>query len=149
MLAAALPVVAENDATGHDDQLTMAEASVTALAHAMEAAPSLIWPDANTPASLARDVPAAREQMGGRGIDVLLGPLHRRFLGARCNADGVVALVFEEVWPLLPLRTYAVAWRGSMSASSADGWTSVTRMTTVLDDPRFISLMGTQTFACP
>ena len=136
-------------AQGEDEPLTMAEASMTALTHAIETAPLLVWPDASAPASLARYVPVARQQLLRRAIDRLLWPLHLRFVEARCSSDGKVALVFEEVRPLLPWRTFAVAWRGSMPTSPDQGWGGGTGMASVLDDAEFVQVMGSDTFACP
>lgn len=149
VLAASVGVVAQTEPSAErEEPLTMAQAAAAALASALEAVPSVVWPDAPTPASLAPSVSVAREAMWNRAFDTFPWPLHLRFVEARCGG-GAVALVFEEIRPLLPLRTYAVAWRGSMPSSSDDAWGGGTGMPSVLGDPEFIHIMGTDTVACP
>lgn len=138
---------AEPPSEAHQPQ-TMAEAAAAALLHALEVAPSVIWPDAPAPPSVAAYVPVAREQLRGNAIDRRLWPLHLRFVEARCGRDGAVALIYEEIRPLLP-RTFAYAARGSMPTSTTDSWAGGTGMVTVLDDPEFTRLMGPQSGACP
>lgn len=107
------------------------------------------WPDAPVPASLAESVPAAREQLWNQATDGLRLRLHLRLLEARCNRDGGVALVFEEIGRPFFATTYAYAVRGSIPTSPDDGWGGVTGMRSVIDDPEFIHLMGDDTVACP
>jgi hypothetical protein len=151
VLSTSVQVVAETEPDPEPEPvepLTMAQAAVAALAGALEAVPSVVWPDVSAPASLATSVPVARESMWNRAFATLPWPLHLRFVEARCGG-GAVALVFEEIRPLLPLRTYAVAWRGNMPSSSDDGWGGGTGMRSVLDDPEFVRIMGTHTVTCP
>lgn len=122
---------------------------VPALISVAVSLPALLWPDAPLPASLAEFVPAAREQLWAQAIDGLRLPLHLRFLEARCNSDGGVALVFEEIGRPFFATTYAYAVRGSMPTSPDDGWGGGYGMTSVLDDPEFIHLLGDDTTACP
>jgi len=150
VLAASAQVGAQTEPDPkRQEPVTMAQAAAAALAGALEAVPSVVWPDAPAPASLERSVPVAREWMWDRAFDAFPWPLHLRFIEVRCGSDGAVALVFEEIRPLLPLRTYAVAWRGSMPSSSDDGWGGGTGMPSVLDDAEFIHIMGPDTVACP
>lgn len=131
------------------EPLTMAEAAAAALADALEALPSVIWPDAPAPASLVESVPVARELMWERAFLAFPWPLHLRFVEARCGSTGAVALIFEEIRPLLPLRTYAVAWRGDPPDSGDDGWGGGIGLPSVLDDPEFTRVMGTEPGLCP
>lgn len=148
VLAVSLPVMAQAE-PDEREALTMAEASAAALAHALEAAPSVVWPDAPIPASLAEFVPAARQLVLERAVDAFPWPLYLRLVEARCNGGGAVALVFEEIRLLVPLRTYAYAVRGTMPASDDDGWSGGTGLLSALDDPEFVRLMGSDTFVCP
>ena len=123
-------------------------ADAAASAQALTSLPGLPWPDAAIPASLAEFVPAAREQLWDQATDGLRLPLHLRFLEARCNSDGGVALVFEEIGPPIGTTTYAYAVRGSMPSSPDDDWGGGTGQTSVLDNPEFIHSMGTDAVAC-
>jgi hypothetical protein len=112
--------------------------------------PSVIWPDAPVPESVAEFMPAAREQLWDQASDGLRLPLHLRFLEARCGSDGGVALVFEEVGPPISVTTYAYTVRDSMPTAPDDGWFGGgTGKPSVLDDPEFIHLMGDDTAPCP
>ena len=110
--------------------------------------PSALWPDAPVPASIAEYLPAAREQLWTQATDGLRLPLHLRFLEARCNSDGGVALVFEEIGRPIGSTTYAYAVRGSMPTSPDDGWGGGYGVRSVPDDPEFIHLMGDDTVVC-
>ena len=81
--------------------------------------------------------------------DGLRLPLHLRFLEARCDSDGGVALVFEEIGRPVGSTTYALRIRGSMPTSPDDGWGGGYGVRSVLDDPEFIYLMGDDTVVCP
>jgi hypothetical protein len=143
------PVVAQAEPAAEDaESLTMAEASAAAVTRALETALGLLWPDEPTPVSLAAYVPGAREQLWANAVDHLLWPTHLRFLEARCNDAGAVALLFEEIRPLLP-RRYGYAIRGSMPTAVDDAWAGGTGLTSVIDDAEFIFQMGPDTFACP
>lgn len=111
--------------------------------------PSVIWPDAPVPESLVEFIPAAREQLWDQATDGLRLPLHLRFLEARCNGDGGVALVFEEIGPPFLGTAYAYAVRGSMPTSLDDAWGGGYGLSSVLDDAEFIHTMGTDTAPCP
>lgn len=147
VLAASTPVSAQAE-SDEGEPLTMAEASAAALTHAAEAAPGLLWPDAPVQASLVEALPVAREYLWSNAGEHLPWPTHLRFLEARCNDAGAVALLFEEIRPLLP-RRYAYAGRGSEPTSSDDDWAGGTGLVSVLDDAEFVLLMGSDTFACP
>lgn len=150
MTTASITVAAQPvSANDEDEPLTMAEASAAALLQALEATPSVTWPDAPVPASLAEFVPVARELTWDRAFDAFTWPLYLRLVDARCNGDGGIALIFEEIRPLLPWRTYAYAVRGSMPTASDADWGGGTGLTSVLDDPEFVRSMGSDTFACP
>jgi hypothetical protein len=145
-----LPLVAEDATVERDDgPLTMAVASVAALARAVRTAPSLVWPDAPAPASVAPYLPAVREQLQGSAFEQLIWPLYPRFLEARCNEHGAVALVFEELRPLVPWRTYALAWRAAMPTSPQDEWAQVSGLTSPPADPDLVRLVVEDTLACP
>jgi hypothetical protein len=120
-----------------------------ALIAAAASLPSVLWPDAPVPASLAEYLPAAREQLWAQATDGLRLPLHLRFLEARCSSDGGVALVFEEIGRPFFLTTYAYAVRGSMPTSPDDSWGGGYGMASVLDDSEFIHDMGPDHVACP
>ena len=147
VLAASAPASAQAEAD-EGQPLTMAEASAAALTRAMETAPGLLWRDAPAPASLVASVPVAREYLLGKAIDHLPWPTYLRFLEARCNDEDAVALLFEEIRPLLP-RRYAYAVRGSQPTVADHGWAGGTGMVSVLDDAEFVFQMGTDTFVCP
>jgi hypothetical protein len=150
VLAASIQVAAQaQPEPKREEPLTMAQAAAAALLNALEALPSVIWPDEPAPASLAESVPLARERMWDRAFDSFPWPLHLRFIEARCGATGAVALVFEEIRPLLPMRTYAVAWRGSMPSSTDDDWAGSTGMASVRDDPELDRILGADTGPCP
>jgi hypothetical protein len=150
VVAVSLPLsVRAESAPADDAPLTMAEASAAALSHALEVTPSVIWPDAPAPASVAPYVSAAREQVWGNAIERLLWPLHLRFVEARCSRDSAVALIYQEIRPLLPLRTYAYAARSSMPTSTEDAWGGGSGIWSVLDDPEFVRLRGPDSGACP
>ena len=150
------PSPTAGDASGPAEATDAAEPAVS-LAPGLDPAPigtiaslpALLWPDAPVPASLAEYLPAAREQLWGQATDGLRLPLHLRFLEARCNSSGGVALVFEEIGRPFFATTYAYAVRSSMPTSVHDGWAGGTGQTSVLDDPEFILLMGDVTVACP
>jgi len=149
IVGSTVAVWAQDEAERDEAAVSMADVSVAALFRALGTAPELLWPDATVPASLAEFVPAAREFMRDRAIDTFRWPLHLRLLEARCNDEGAVALIFEEMRPLFPWRTYAVAWGGSMPTSIDDGWGGGTGLTSVLDDSEFVHVMGTDTVLCP
>lgn len=149
VLAVCLPVAAQAE-PDDGEPLTMAQASAAALAQALDAAPSMVWQDAPVPASVAEYVPVVRERLRDDALDHFLWPLYLRFVEARCSDVGAVALIFEEIRPMIPLRTYAYAVSGSMPASVDDAWEpGGTGHASVLDDPGFIRSMGSATVACP
>jgi hypothetical protein len=124
--------------------------SVHDAVYALNSLPGLLWPDDPVPASVAEFVPTARDELWSQAIDGLRLPLHLRFVDARCASDGGVALIFEELRPPYLTNTYAYTSRGSMPASQDDGWGSGGySMSSVLDDPEFIHLMGDDTVPCP
>lgn len=111
--------------------------------------PSVVWPDAPVPASLAASVPSARWRLWTEATDGLRLPLHLTLVEARCGLDGSVALIFEEHRPPYTESRFAYAARGSMPTSVDDSWGGGYGITgSVLDDEEFIHLVGQNPPSC-
>jgi hypothetical protein len=124
--------------------LGIASLAIAMVAAASIALPPVLLRDAPAPARIAPHVADARASVWGAAFRFPL-PLHLRFVGARCRADGGEVLVFEQWEPPYLMVRYGYAMTGRWPPL---GWSGGSNWDDLADDPEIAQFLGSEEVPC-